>query len=44
VFGAGITILGVESYRIWNFCSEDISKNKEDIAYVTITGRTPPSE
>ena len=44
VFGSGITILGVESYRIWTFCSEGISKNREDIEYVTRTGRVPPQE
>ena len=44
VFGSGITILGVESYRIWSFCAEGISKNREDIEYVTRTGRLPPEE
>jgi hypothetical protein len=44
VFGSGITILGVESYRIWTFCAEGISKNREDIEYVTRTGRPPPQE
>jgi hypothetical protein len=44
VLGAGITILGVESYRIWSFCSEGISKKQEDCAYVTRTGRPPPQE
>jgi hypothetical protein len=44
VFGAGITILGVESYRIWSFCAEGISKNREDIEYMTRTGRPPPQE
>jgi hypothetical protein len=44
VFGSGITILGVESYRIWSFCTEGISKNREDIEYVTRTGRLPPEE
>jgi len=44
VFGAGITILGVESYRIWSFCAEGISKNREDLEYVTRTGRPPPQE
>jgi hypothetical protein len=44
VFGSGITILGVESYRIWSFCAEGISKNREDIEYVTRTGRPPPQE
>jgi hypothetical protein len=44
VFGSGITILGVESYRIWTFCAEGISKNREDIEYVNRTGRPPPQE
>jgi hypothetical protein len=44
VLGSGITILGVESYRIWTFCAEGISKNREDIEFVTRTGRPPPQE
>lgn len=44
VFGSGITILGVESYRIWTFCVEGISKNREDLEYVNRTGRHPPQE
>jgi hypothetical protein len=44
VLGAGITILGVESYRIWSYCAEGISKNREDLEYVTRTGRPPPDE
>ena len=44
VFGSGVTILGVESYRIWTYCAEGITKNKEDIEYVTRTGRPPPQE
>lgn len=44
VFGSGITILGVESYRIWTFCAEGIAKNREDIEFVTRTGRPPPQE
>ena len=44
VFGAGITILGVESYRIRTFCAEGIAKLREDLAYVTRTGRPPPQE
>ena len=44
VFGSGITILGVESYRIWTFCAEGISKKQEDIEFVTRTGRPPPQE
>ncbi len=44
VFGSGVTILGVESYRIWTYCAEGIAKNQEDIEYVTRTGRPPPQE
>lgn len=44
VFGAGLTILAVESYRIWSFCSEMISKKKEDLEYVRKTGRRPIEE
>lgn len=44
VFGSGVTILGVESYRIWTFCAEGITKNREDIEYVNRTGRPPPEE
>lgn len=44
VFGSGITILGVESYRIWTYCSENIAKSREDLEFVTRTGRPPPQE
>lgn len=44
VFGAGITILGVESYRIWTFCAEAISRKREDLDYVNRTGRPPLKE
>jgi hypothetical protein len=44
VFGSGITILGVESYRIWTYCSENISRIKEDIEFVVRTGRPPPQD
>lgn len=44
IFGAGVTILGVESYRIWNFCAERCAKKKEDLEFVTRTGRPPPQE
>lgn len=44
VFGAGVTILGIESYRIWTFCAEGITKKKEDLEFVTRTGRPPPQE
>jgi hypothetical protein len=41
VFGAGITILGVESYRIRSFCAEAISKKNEQLSYIIRTGRAP---
>ncbi|HEY3309600.1 MAG TPA: menaquinol oxidoreductase [Desulfuromonadaceae bacterium] len=41
VFGAGITILGVETYRIWNFCNEAIRIKNEQLEYVKKTGRMP---
>ncbi len=44
VFGSGLTILAVESYRIWSFCTEMITKKKEDLAYVNKTGRMPVDE
>ncbi len=44
VFGAGITILGVESYRIWSYCTEGMEKKREDLEYVIRTGRPPPEE
>lgn len=44
VFGSGITILGVESYRIWNFCAEAVSRKMKDVEYVIRTGRPPPQE
>lgn len=44
VFGAGITILGVESYRIWTYCAERIIKINDDFEYVTRTGKPPPQE
>ncbi|NVN99356.1 MAG: menaquinol oxidoreductase [Geobacteraceae bacterium] len=42
VFGAGITILGIESYRIWNHCAERILKVKENIEFLNRNGRLPP--
>ena len=44
VFGAGVTILGVESYRIWSYCTEGMEKKREDLEYVIRTGRPPPEE
>lgn len=44
VFGAGITILGVESYRIWSFCNEAIMRKNEQLQYVERNGRMPVEE
>jgi hypothetical protein len=44
IFCSGVTILGVESYRIWTYCAEGISKCREALEYVTRTGRPPPRE
>ena len=44
VFGSGVTILGVESYRIWTYCAEGISQKKENLEYIARTGRPPPQE
>lgn len=44
VFAAGITILGVEGYRIWAFCSEASVKIQDQLAYLTRTGRLPPQD
>lgn len=32
VFVAGITILGLESYHLWIYCSEEIEKERETLA------------
>lgn len=44
VLGAGVTILGVESYRIWSFCSENISLKYEQLEHLSKTGRLPTEE
>jgi hypothetical protein len=44
VFGAGFTILCMESYRIWTFCQGNIAKKQEHLAYVERTGRLPVEE
>ena len=44
VFGAGITILGVETYRIWSFCNEAVRIKNEQLEYVKKTGRMPIEE
>jgi hypothetical protein len=44
VFGAGFTILCMESYRIWSFCSERITGKIEQLAFLERHGRLPPEE
>lgn len=44
VFGAGFTILCMESYRIWTFCNDNIVKKTEQLAYLERTGRLPAEE
>jgi hypothetical protein len=44
VFGAGVTILVVESYRIWSFCTENIALKHEQLEYLAKTGHLPPEE
>ena len=41
VFGAGFTILCMESYRIWTFCNDQIAKKVEQLAFLERTGRLP---
>lgn len=44
VFGAGFTILCLESYRIWTFCSDQVGKKLEQLAFLDRNGRLPPEE
>ena len=44
VFGAGVTILAVESYRIWSFCRDALSRKEEQLEFIRRTGRIPPEE
>lgn len=44
VFGAGFTILCMESYRIWTFCHDSLAKKHEQLAYLDRTGRLPPQD
>ena len=44
VFAAGITILAVESYRIWAFCQESLARNKERLVFVEKNGFLPPDD
>ena len=44
VFGAGFTILCLESYRIWTYCANLITKKTEQLAFLKRTGRLPPDD
>lgn len=44
VFGAGITILSVESYRIWSYCREALVRKNEQLEFAKKHGRLPPEE
>jgi hypothetical protein len=34
VFAAGMTIMGLESYHLWIFCSEEIEKERQVLAFL----------
>ena len=44
VFGAGFTILCLESYRIWTFCQQELHKQTDKLAFLDRTGRLPLEE
>lgn len=44
VFGSGITILSVESYRIWSYCKEALTRKREQLEFVKRNGRMPVEE
>lgn len=44
VFGSGVTILAVESYRIWSFSRDALSRKAEQLDFIHRTGRVPPEE
>lgn len=44
VFGAGFTILCLESYRIWTFCNDQIGRKLEQLEFLERNGRMPPEE
>ncbi|GFO54510.1 hypothetical protein GMSM_15170 [Geomonas sp. Red276] len=41
VFGAGFTILCLESYRIWTWSQQQLAKKGEQLAYLDRTGLLP---
>ena len=44
VFSAGITILGLESYRLRTYCHEAIAREMQRLAHLEKTGHLPPDE
>ena len=44
VLGAGVTIFSIESYRIWTFCRDGLTRKFEHLDYVKRTGRLPPED
>ena len=34
VFAAGVTILGLEGYHLWIYCSEEIEREREVLAFL----------
>jgi len=34
VFASGATVLGLESYHVWLYCSEEIEKERETLAFL----------
>lgn len=44
IFGAGVTILSVESYRIWSYCKEALARKQEQLEFVRRNGRMPAEE
>lgn len=44
VFGAGFTILCMESYRIWTFCQQQLGRKNEQLAFLDRTGRLPAED
>jgi hypothetical protein len=42
VFAAGVTILGLEGYHLWIYCSEEIARVRDVLAY--LDGKTPRQE
>ena len=44
VFGSGVTILSIESYRIWTFCRDALIRRNEQLEFLQRTGRMPPED